>query len=348
MLEIIKGKQPGAQKVILYGPEGIGKSTFASKFPDPLYIDTEGSTRHMDISRLPRPTSWTMLLEEVKQVRDCPDICGTLVLDTLDWAEQLCAEYVCGRASKASIEDFGYGKGYTYLSEEFGKLLNLLDEVVERGVHVLGVAHAIMRKFEQPDEMGAYDRWEMKLSKKVSPLAKEWADAVLFANYKTNTVRTAENKIKAQGGKRVMHTAHHPCWDAKNRWGLPEETEFAFDVVAAHLETASAPSAPEKEKKTAETVCEIEQTVDETPEPAEPQQTVLGLDPRIPKALADLMAANSVAEDELRHVVAKKGYYPEDTPIGNYDPKFVNGSLVGAWEKVFSMIMAERDLPFGN
>lgn len=108
MLEIIRGKQPGAQKVVLYGPEGIGKSTFASKFPDPLYIDTEGSTRHMDVARLPRPTSWTMLLEEVKQVRDSPGACGTLVIDTLDWAEQLCIKHVCDKSQKSGIEDFGY------------------------------------------------------------------------------------------------------------------------------------------------------------------------------------------------------------------------------------------------
>lgn len=45
-----------------------------------------------------------------------------------------------------------------------------------------------MRKFEQPDEIGSYDRWEMKLTKNVAPLVKEWADMVLFANYKTFVV----------------------------------------------------------------------------------------------------------------------------------------------------------------
>ena len=184
-MDIIRGKLPGALKVVVYGPEGIGKSTFASQFPNPLFIDTEGSTRHMDVARTPKPTSWPMLLGLVGEVIRDPSLCRTLVVDTMDWAELMCTQYVCDKYQKKSIEEFGYGKGYTYLSEEFGRLLNLLSEVVERGVHAVVTAHAKMRKFEQPDELGAYDRWEMKLSAKNAPLVKEWADMVLFASYKS-------------------------------------------------------------------------------------------------------------------------------------------------------------------
>ena len=343
-MEITRGKQPGAQKVILYGPEGIGKSTFASRFPEPVFIDTEGSTRHMDVARLPKPTSWIMLLDAVKYIRDNPSVCKTLVLDTLDWAEVLCTQHICNTAQKKGIEDFGYGKGYVYAAEEFGRLLNLLDEVIDRGVNVLGTAHAKMRKFEQPEETGAYDRWEMKLSKNTAPLVKEWCDSLLFANYKILTVRSAENKqtVKAQGGRRTMYTCHHPCWDAKNRWGLPEETEFDYSVIAPQIYVSgtavsvSAPMVNEQPPAPASTA----------PAPAPQEQLTLSVNPNIPKALADLMIQYDVEEEELRRVVSLKGYYPEDTPIENYDPGFISGVLVGAWEKVFDVIMSKRDLPF--
>lgn len=65
MFEITQGKIKSALKVVVYGPEGIGKTTFASRFPDPIFIDTEGSTKHMEVKRLPSPSSWTMLLQEV-------------------------------------------------------------------------------------------------------------------------------------------------------------------------------------------------------------------------------------------------------------------------------------------
>ena len=88
-MEITRGKIPCAKKVVIYGPEGIGKSTFASQFPEPVFIDTEGSTNSMDVARLPKPTSWQMLLDEIQYIKSHPDVCKTLVIDTIDWAESI-------------------------------------------------------------------------------------------------------------------------------------------------------------------------------------------------------------------------------------------------------------------
>lgn len=277
-MQIIRGIIPSAQKVLVYGPEGIGKSTFVSQFPDPIFIDTEGSTKHMNVARTPKPSSFQMLLEQVTYFRDNPNELKTLVIDTADWAEKLCSENLCAKNKKKSIEDFGYGKGYVYLMEEFGGLLNLLDELIERNINVVMTAHAKMRKFEQPDEMGAYDRWELKLSKQVAPLLKEWADMVLFANYKTYVVNVdgqgaEKGKNKAQGGTRVMYTTHHPCWDAKNRHNLPPETKFSYEEIA-HIFQGNASCSTEK---VVESKCEnvvqnpIEQSLPERKENVMPE-----------------------------------------------------------------------------
>lgn len=245
MIQITSGRVKTAIKTVIYGPEGIGKSTFASQFPDPVFLDTEGSTVHMDVKRLPRPDLWVELLNEVEYVRQNPGCCKTLVLDTADWAETLCSEYVCSRDQKTGIEDYGYGKGYRFLFEEFGRLLNALEQVRETGVNIVICCHATMRKFEQPDELGAYDRWSLKLTDtpkaSIAGAVKEWADMVIFANYKTIVVNVdgkgaAKGKNKVQGGKRVMYTAHHSCWDAKNRFGLPEEAEFSYEVIRGVIE----------------------------------------------------------------------------------------------------------------
>ena len=240
--QITDGIVHGAIKAVVYGPEGIGKSTFASKFPNPLFIDTEGSTKKLNVKRLPKPTSWQMLKDEITDViNERP--CKTLVIDTADWAERLCVESVCRSHGKKGIEDFGYGNGYTYVAEEWGRFLNQLQDVIDiANINVVLTAHAIIRKFEQPNEMGAYDRYELKLGKKTtaqtSPLTKEWADMVLFANYKTFSVAADDKgkKHKAQGGQRVMYTSHHPCWDAKNRDGLAEELPFDFEQIRYVIE----------------------------------------------------------------------------------------------------------------
>ena len=231
-IKITSGKIATAKKVVIYGPEGIGKSTLASQFPEPVFIDTEGSTKELDVARYPTPASWHNILDDIDDAIDeIP--CKTLVIDTADWAEQLCNRDVCKRLNVGGIEDIGYGKGYTYAAEEFAKMLNICNKLIAKGVNVVFTAHAQMRKFEQPDEMGAYDRWELKLSKKSAPLLKEWSDMLLFCNYKTNVVTDEKTKSKkAIGGKRVMYATHSPVYDAKNRFGLPDVMEMDFSEIA--------------------------------------------------------------------------------------------------------------------
>lgn len=331
--QITRGVRVKPQKVVLYGPEGVGKTTLAAQFPSPLFIDTEGGSGHLDVPRLPEPVSWRDLMDEVKWVRDYPQECGgTLVLDTADWAEMLCTRHVCGKASKDGIEDFGYGKGYVYVKEEFGKLLNLLGECVERGLNVVVTAHAAIVKFEQPDEMGAYDRWEMKLSRRhVAPMLKEWADAVLFANFKTVVVEADKGgkRHKAMGGKnRVLLTTHAATWDAKNRWGLPDEVPMDFGQIAPHVPVPSfaaqaAPPAP-----MGVTEAELE-AAREMPVPFDA--------PAHLRPLYDLMERDGVSEGRLQAAMAKKGYFTADTPVSVYDEQAA-AWVVSVWDQIREFI----------
>lgn len=346
-MNISYGIVKSAQKIVIYGPEGIGKSTLASKFPSPLFIDTEGSTKKLDVRRFDKPSSWQMLNEQVKHVIKYPAICGTLVIDTIDWAEQFCLKHICDIHNKKGIEDFGYGNGYVYEKEEFGRFLMLLEEVVDKGVNVVLTAHAQLRKFEQPDEMGAYDRWELKLGKKtssqISPLIKEWADAVFFANYKTFAVATDDKgkKFKAQGGKRVIYTSHHPCWDAKNRDGLPDEIPMEFEAFS-HILPLGSITTPPKEKVETTPASNHEEVYEEILDEEETttivSDSVLS-DSNIPKAVKDLMDVAGVTEVEVRRVVFERGgHYPVDTPISVYDEDFINGWLIPHWDKVVEYI----------
>lgn len=349
-MEITRGKIAKAQKVVIYGPEGVGKSTLASKFPTPLFIDTEGSTNHMDVPRLPRPSSWSMLQDEIRYVRDTPSICGTLIIDTADWAEQLCVAHVCATKLPPKgkeingIEDFGYGKGYTYLAEEFGRILNLLEEVIAKGINVVLTAHALMQKVDLPEETGSYDHWGMKLGKKTAPLVKEWADMILFANYKVYVVNVdnqgvQKGKNKAQGGARVMYTEHRPVWDAKNRHGLPEEIPMDYAAITHCIPVAGNPATPQPQQAPTPVAPVV---TSEPPKADPPPAPPVIPDGSIPQGLADLMAVNQVTPDEIQTAVALKGYYPKNTPISNYDPQFISGVLIGAWAQVFQMILTNR------
>jgi hypothetical protein len=143
------------------------------------------------------------------------------------------AEHLCRKASKESIEEFGYGKGWVLLGEEFAKFLSSLEALLARGMHVVFLAHATVRKFEAPDQAGSYDRFELKLSKQVAPLLKEWADVVLFGTYVTKTVEKDSGKLRGVGGKeRVLFANHTAAFDAKNRHGLPDKLPFTVEALA--------------------------------------------------------------------------------------------------------------------
>lgn len=340
-------------KTVLYGPEGIGKSTFASHFPDPVFIDTEGGTKRLNIARLPQPTSWAMLLDEVNEVRKGAIPCGTLVIDTADWAERLAITALCAKAKVDGLEGFGYGKGYTYLKEEYGRLLDALEEVLNTGHNVLILAHSTISKFEQPDAVGNYDRWTMKTTKQVEPMLREWCDLLLFANYKTIVEKVGDGKnakSKASGGRRVLYTTHTPCWDAKNRFDLPDEVPFEYASIASCIPVLGAAKSP---KPQTPPESDILPTPKPEPQPELPRETVpkalltpdliaLG----VPEKLAPLMSANNVTPEELQAVVGKRGYFPEDMPIREYPADFVEGCLVAAWPQVLQMVLDNRDLPF--
>lgn len=232
-LAIRRGKIARPQKVVAYGPEGVGKSTLASQTPEPVFLDTEGGTHHLDVVRIDSASTWEQITAAIAALARGGHEFKTLVIDTADWLEKRLIEHLCRKHNKDSIEDFGYGKGWVILGEEFAKFLGSLDGLLAKGMHVLFLAHSQVRKFEAPDQAGSYDRFELKLSKQVAPLLKEWADVVLFGNFVTRVAEKDNGKHRGVGGKeRVLFANHTAAFDAKNRHGLPDKLPFTIEALA--------------------------------------------------------------------------------------------------------------------
>lgn len=367
-LNITRGVVPKAQKVVIYGPEGIGKTTLAAQFPDPVFIDTEGSTEHFDLARVDSPKSWQALMGTVAAVKaERPS--ATLVIDTADWAERLCVADVCADKGWKSIEDPGFGKGYTSVVERFCKLLDALTDVADAGVNVVLTAHAAIRKFDQPDEAASYNRWALALidAQKMSNAAKvkEWADAVLFANFETVVEVVGDGKGakgKARGGqKRVLHTCHHACWDAKNRWGLPPKIPMGFDPIAPHV--TDMRRATPASKNVVKAPCQQKTLSDTAPRTAEPGQTITysaqgatvaptaapeqqkpsapDLPPQWDKVL-QLCSASGIAPEEIGAVAVRLKHFTADTPLANYPEDYL-GFVASNWEKFKGHVAEARE-----
>ncbi len=267
-MNIIKGKQQRPQRVVIYGVESVGKSTFAAQFPKPLFLDIEGGTSNLDVDRIEinwvekqALPVWKSLNATLKEIEKSDY--KTVVVDSIDWTERLATEALCEQYNKPTIEEVGggFGKGHTMRGEKISRLLNELDSLISAGKNVVLIAHSQIRRAEEPDILAAYDRYELKLSKQSSPLVKEWADELWFFRFKTKAITNDGGKAKGIGGKeRVIYTTHSAAYDAKTRSGLPDEIPMEWSAVAHLFQPVAKPktSAPPVEIIGRESVAVLE------------------------------------------------------------------------------------------
>ena len=335
-------------KTLIYGVEGIGKTTLASKMPSPIWLDLEGSSeRFNDISRYPTPTSLAMLKDEMADIVMSKEY-KTIVIDTLDRLEVLVMDELCKSNDKDSIEDFGFGAGYKKLDEIFGKLLNYFDDVSKAGINITVIAHAKVKNFDEPNGDGSYSRYELKLgantTQRVSSFVKEWADMVLFCNYKTEIIADSKTK-KTHGfdGKRVMYTTHTPSHDAKNRFGLADELPLEYASIKKIYErfgggTNKVPSAKNKTVEVAknEQIIEAKQQEKEMVEARVQIEEALQNDKYslLPKAMQDLLVNSPVDISVIEKYIATKGWFDKEAKITEYPQQFYETWLIPNWEKV--------------
>lgn len=315
--KITQGLEKRPVKLGIYGSEGIGKTTIASQCPNSLILDTENGTSRIDCRRV-KSSAWDDTTAIIKAVKENPTICKTLVIDTLDKVESQCIDYICQKFHKANIEDWGYGKGYTILQDEMSRFFGSLDELIDLGINVCVIAHGKPRKYELPEEEGAFDRWELKLTKQVAPLFKEWCDALLFFNYKTYVITTESKAKKAQGGKRVIYTTHHACWDAKNRFNLPDELELSYKSIACLFEDGAKEPAQAK----AET--------------SDTESDVVG-------KLSKLVEESGVTEEDVERVVIDRGHYGKGSKIEDYKDEFITRWIFPNWKKIVDAIKKNNE-----
>ncbi len=208
----------------------------------------------MEVDRI-HPVTWLELMTALDDIAQEGVPYSTIVIDTADMAAKLCTTHVCQvNGNKKNIEEFGYGKGYVVLAQEFSRLLVYGEALIERGYNVVFIAHAMQRLVTRPDDTGSYDHWEMKLPGKgnnsLGALLKEWADLLLFADYKVIIREGADGKGKAAGGQRKMQANHTAFADAKNRFGLPDVMDFNYKNIASIIPERVL-QAEQKQPKTA-------------------------------------------------------------------------------------------------
>ncbi|MCO6455495.1 MAG: ATP-binding protein [Pirellulaceae bacterium] len=234
-----RGRISKPPRVLLYGVEGIGKSTFGAQAPKPIFIQTEDGLDEIDCDKFPLAATYDDVLTALGELRSQQHDYETVVVDSLDWLERLVWDKLCVENGVNSIEkvDGGYSKGYTHALTYWREIIDHLNVLRSaRGMVVLLIAHSKVERFEDP-ESSPYDRYSPRLHKHAAALISEWCDAVLFATRKMRTQsedagfnrkRTIAHAIGKDGGERVLRCVGGPSCVAKNRYAITEELPLSW------------------------------------------------------------------------------------------------------------------------
>ena len=237
--QVLTGKQPVPPRIMVYGSEGVGKSTFAANAPKAIFVQTEDGLSEIDCTKLPLATSFDEVLQQLRAIRDEDHAYQSLAIDSLDWLERLIWDRVCADYGVKSIEkaDGGYGRGYTHALTYWRQAIALLNEIrARRKMAVVLIAHSKVERFEDP-ENASYDRYMPRLHKAACSLVCEWVDAVLFASRRMRVDSTTGKAapVGADGGERILRTNGSPACIAKNRYSLPTELPLSWTAFVENL-----------------------------------------------------------------------------------------------------------------
>lgn len=239
-MKINKGRKQRPRRVLVYGENGVGKSSFAAGWPTPVFLNLEDGIGDIDCDS----TDVLRNLEEFYQalVAVSESQYETVVVDTIDWLEKLIFAVVAKNAGKATVEDIGFGRGYQAVEQQWQDLLKGFTYLWNSGKHVLFTCHETIEKFTNP-EGDSFNFWRPSLHAKGSGCITEWCDEVFFLRFKVNTITKdegfgAKRAIGIGGTDRVIKTTKTAGYEAKNRLGLPDEIAPTFDAIRPYLPRA--------------------------------------------------------------------------------------------------------------
>ena len=231
---IRKNDAMAAPRIMVYGVEGIGKSTFCAGAPNPIYILTEDGLGSLKVDHFPLATSFADVMDAIASLYKDNHAFETVVIDSLDWLEAIIQRET---EQKYDAKDLAYGKGALIAAERWREILDGLNALRnDKGMAVILIAHTTIKRFDSP-EVEPYDRYQPKLQERSNAVVREWSDAVLFANYKTIVKKddVGFNQTNNRGistGERLLFTSERPAYMAKNRYNMPESIPLSWDAFA--------------------------------------------------------------------------------------------------------------------
>jgi hypothetical protein len=224
--------------VLIYGPEGRGKTTLASKFPKPLGLLLErGLPRGVTVDAVEEIKSYSDVISALSELIKDAHGYETLVIDTLDALEPLLLSHVCSENKWRNIEAPSYGKGWLIADDEWRHLLRGLTALRDRQhMTILLIAHSTIERVDDP-RAPTFTCYMPKLHKRARHLVLDACDLVGFLAEDLRTVSDDSGfnreRVRATSSRqRFLFVEGCPAFTAKNRYAMEPKIAIPpdFDI----------------------------------------------------------------------------------------------------------------------
>ncbi len=189
--------------ILIYGREKTGKTTWASQFPDALFLSTEPGTKGLEIYEIPI-NDWKMMRDSVKALERDRKRFRTVVIDTVDIAYDMCLDYV---VENLGIEYPGedsegredYGKSWRAVKKEF---ISVVQRIIRTGRGVIFISHANTStvKTRGGDK---WDRIYPSMSKQARQTVEALVDMFFYADYAKDSSNKTIRVLMTEGDETV-------------------------------------------------------------------------------------------------------------------------------------------------
>ena len=226
-------KKPDKRPVIatICGDSGIGKTSLACTFPDPIVIRGEDGLQSIGKKNMPDAFPlidtvehlWDQLTALIKEDHKYK----TVIIDSVTAIERLFINHIVDNDSKQpkSINQAlgGYGAGLSAVGamhQRVRKACGILNE--KKGMHIIFVAHADTETIELPDS-DPYTRYNLRLGKKSQAPYIDDSDLVAFIKLEMHTFGDGDRKKAVSDGTRIAVCYATAANVSKNRYGISED-----------------------------------------------------------------------------------------------------------------------------